>query len=49
MILYNTYSKDYAIPNNGTWGDAIFADFNSYISKGIHKAEFEEMKKLFVE
>lgn len=49
LILYNTYSKDYAIPNNGTWGDAIFADFNSYISKGIHKAEFEEMKKLFEE
>lgn len=49
MKLYRTYSKDYVIPDNGTWGDAILADINSYISKDIHKAEFEEMKKLYEE
>ena len=49
LKLYRTYPKENAISDNETWGDAILVDINSYISKGIHKAEFVEMKKLFEE
>lgn len=49
LKLYGTYSKDYVVSDNKTWGGAIIEDIEAYISKDIHKAEFEEMKKLFKE
>ena len=48
LEIYRTFSRDYAVNDEVTWSTAILDDINTYISKGIHKPEFEKVKEMLI-